>query len=211
VDASELRTALRRRRIVAILRGDDHDCALRSVETLLAAGLPLLEVSLTGRDATGLIRAAIQRFGGDVLIGAGTVLTAAQAEAAAGAGARFVLTPSLGPGVRRSIELGLPTVAGAYTPSEILAAHSGGAAAVKLFPAAAGGVAYLRAIADPFPDIPLVPVGGVDAGAARAYLSAGALAVGAGSPLLRDALAGGSQLELAERARAFRELAEQHG
>lgn len=211
MEGEELRELLRRHRVIAILRGDDHACALRSIETLVAAGLPLLEISLTGRDATGLIRVAASRFGGDALIGAGTVLTAEQADAAADAGAGFVLTPSLGPGVRRSTELGLPTIAGAYTPSEILAAHAGGAAAVKLFPAATGGVDYLRAITAPFPDIPIVPVGGVDADAARAYLEAGALAVGVGSPLLRDALAGGSQGELAQRAAAFRKAAEQAG
>jgi 2-dehydro-3-deoxyphosphogluconate aldolase/(4S)-4-hydroxy-2-oxoglutarate aldolase len=87
----------------------------------------------------------------------------------------------------------------------VWAAHQRGAAAVKLFPASLGGPAYVRALVDPFPDVPLVPVGGVDAAAAAAYLAAGAVAVGVGSPLLGDAATGGDLAALAERARQFRD------
>jgi 2-dehydro-3-deoxyphosphogluconate aldolase / (4S)-4-hydroxy-2-oxoglutarate aldolase len=121
------------------------------------------------------------------------------------AGAGFLLTPAAGSGADAAHDAGVPVLAGALSPSEVWAAHEAGAAAVKLFPASLGGPAYLRALRDPFPDVPLVPVGGVDTGAAVAYLAAGAVAVGVGSPLLGDAVTGGDLGALAERVARFRE------
>jgi 2-dehydro-3-deoxyphosphogluconate aldolase/(4S)-4-hydroxy-2-oxoglutarate aldolase len=92
---------------------------------------------------------------------------------------------------------------GAFTPSEVVEAMSRGVDAVKLFPAQIGGPGYLRALSDPFPGLPIVPVGGVDAQQIPAYLSAGAAAVGVGSPLVGDAASGGSLTDLRERARDF--------
>ena len=97
----------------------------------------------------------------------------------------------------------------ALTPTEVVSAEAAGAAAVKLFPASSGGVRYLRALRDPFPATPFVPVGGVDEDAAREYLAAGAVAIGVGSPLLGDAAAGGPLAGLRERARRYRSIAEQ--
>jgi 2-dehydro-3-deoxyphosphogluconate aldolase/(4S)-4-hydroxy-2-oxoglutarate aldolase len=94
-------------------------------------------------------------------------------------------------------------VAGALTPTEVVGVLAAGAVAVKLFPASVGGIQYLRALRDPFPATPFVPVGGVDEDAARGYLAAGAVAVGVGSPLLGDAGSGGSIAGLRERARRY--------
>ncbi|WP_069622432.1 bifunctional 4-hydroxy-2-oxoglutarate aldolase/2-dehydro-3-deoxy-phosphogluconate aldolase, partial [Streptomyces niveus] len=142
---------------------------------------------------------------------AGTVLTAADAHAVHRAGADFVVTPAVCEGVTAARELGLPVLAGVMTPTEIVAALRAGACAVKIFPAAqAGGPAYLRALQGPFPDVPFVPVGGVDAAAARAYLDAGALAVGIGSPLVGDAAgtkSGAGVDALRARARTFLDVA----
>ena len=132
------------------------------------------------------------------------MLTAEEARAAHRAGADFAVTPGLGEGVAAAQELGLPVLAGVMTPTDVLAARALGVAAYKLFPAAhAGGPGYLRALRGPFPDLPFVPVGGVDAASARAYLAAGAVAVGVGSPLLGDAADGGPPAALRTRARAF--------
>src|SRR5690606_9494033 len=119
------------------------------------------------------------------------------------AGASYVVTPASAEGERIAHELGLPVLAGALTPTEILAAHQAGAAAVKLFPASTHGPGYVRALRDPLPHVPLVPVGGVDSEAACAYLAAGALAVGVGSPLVGDAASGGSLDALRKRAAEF--------
>ncbi|MCI3278427.1 bifunctional 4-hydroxy-2-oxoglutarate aldolase/2-dehydro-3-deoxy-phosphogluconate aldolase [Streptomyces cylindrosporus] len=200
----DLRAALTAHRLVAIVRGDDPEAALSTVLTLAAEGVELIEVSLTGKDALTVIERARQALGPERPLGAGTVLTAQDARAAHRAGADFAVTPALGEGVGAARELGMPVLAGVMTPTEIVAARSLGADALKIFPAAqAGGPGYLKALRGPFPREPFVPVGGVDEAAARAYLAAGAVAVGVGSPLIGDAADGGSVAALRERARAF--------
>jgi 2-dehydro-3-deoxyphosphogluconate aldolase/(4S)-4-hydroxy-2-oxoglutarate aldolase len=200
----DLRAALAAHRLVAIVRGDDPEAALHTVLTLADEGIELIEVSLTGKDALSVIERARQALGPDRALGAGTVLTADDAHDAHRAGADFAVTPALGEGVDAAQGLGMQVLAGVLTPTEILTARTLGAAALKIFPAAqAGGPAYLKALRGPFPHEPFVPVGGVDEAAARAYLAAGALAVGVGSPLIGDAAEGGSLTDLRERARAF--------
>ncbi|MCL7380546.1 bifunctional 4-hydroxy-2-oxoglutarate aldolase/2-dehydro-3-deoxy-phosphogluconate aldolase [Streptomyces sp. 35G-GA-8] len=204
----ELLTELRTHRIVAIVRGDDADAALRTVLTLAEENIPLIEVSLSGKDALGVIRRARAALGPTAPLGAGTVLTAPDARAAHEAGADFVVTPAVCEGITEAKRLELPVLAGVMTPTDIVAAQRLGADAFKIFPAAqAGGPAYLRALRGPFPAMPFVPVGGVDAAAAREYLAHGAIAVGVGSPLIGDAADGGGVDALRSRARAFRDAA----
>ncbi|SEP05571.1 2-keto-3-deoxy-phosphogluconate aldolase [Actinacidiphila rubida] len=200
----DLLTALRTHRLVAIVRGTDPEASLRAVLALVEEGVSLVEVSLSGEGALDVIAAARAALGPDALLGAGTVLTADDARAAHRAGAGFAVTPALGEGVAIARERGMPVLAGVMTPTDIVAAQAMGVTAYKIFPAQqAGGPAYLRALRGPFPRLPFVPVGGVDAAAARAYLAAGALAVGVGSPLLGDAADGGSIAELRSRAAEF--------
>jgi 2-dehydro-3-deoxyphosphogluconate aldolase / (4S)-4-hydroxy-2-oxoglutarate aldolase len=194
---------LRTHRLLAIVRSDDPDAALAAVLTLADSGVKLIEVSLTGTDAPGVLRQARAALGAEYGLGAGTVLTADEARQAAGAGASYLVTPALGPSLAEAGRLGLPVLAGALTPTEVVQATMGGAAAVKLFPASLGGPDYLRALHDPFPHVPFVPVGGVDTESARAYLDRGAIAVGVGSPLLGDAAVGGDMSALRRRAADF--------
>jgi 2-dehydro-3-deoxyphosphogluconate aldolase/(4S)-4-hydroxy-2-oxoglutarate aldolase len=133
------------------------------------------------------------------------VLTAADARASAEAGASYLVTPAVTEAVAEGRRLGLPVLAGAFTPTEVVAAISAGATAVKLFPAFLGGEAYLRALREPFPDIAFVPVGGIGPSEAAGYLRAGAVAVGAGSPLVGDAAHGGNLDALTTRVQAFKE------
>jgi 2-dehydro-3-deoxyphosphogluconate aldolase/(4S)-4-hydroxy-2-oxoglutarate aldolase len=200
------RERLADQRLLAIVRGTDADAALRTVLTLAEEGVDLVEVSLVTADATEVIRRARMALGEDAGLGAGTVVTAEDADRAADAGASYLVTPALGEGLAAGRRLGLPVLAGALTPTEILTAMDAGADAVKLFPASLGGVPYLRALRDPFPHLLFVPVGGVDAAAAAGYLRAGAVAVGVGSPLVGDAASGGSIDELRARIRRFREV-----
>ncbi|MFF4982464.1 bifunctional 4-hydroxy-2-oxoglutarate aldolase/2-dehydro-3-deoxy-phosphogluconate aldolase [Streptomyces sp. NPDC001046] len=202
----ELVDALRTHRLVAIVRGTDPSSVLDSVRTLVREGVTLVEVSLTSTDALDVLAGARAALGPDAPLGAGTVLSADDARAAHRAGADFVVTPAVCEGIRAARQLGLPVLAGAMTPSEVVEAVRLGAEAVKLFPASdAGGPAYLRALLGPFPEVPFVPVGGVDTAAARTYLACGAVAVGVGSPLIGDAADGGSSDALRLRARAFLE------
>ena len=201
-----LSAELREHRLVAIVRGRDPEAALQTVITLFDAGVRLVEVSLTTADAESVVTRARKELGPDVLLGCGTVVTADDAGRAADAGAAFVVTPALGPGIAASLARGLPVIGGAFTPSEVVEALTRGAEAVKLFPASVLGPGYVRALLEPFPEVSIVPVGGVDAEHARAYLGVGAAAVGVGSPLIGDAVSGhGSMGALRERVSEFLE------
>jgi 2-dehydro-3-deoxyphosphogluconate aldolase / (4S)-4-hydroxy-2-oxoglutarate aldolase len=191
---------LRARRLLAIVRGPD---AWRAATTLFEAGVRLVEVSLTGPGALEAITRLARELPEGCVLGAGTVRSAADVERAAGAGAGFVVSPAVTGVLDAARGAGVPILAGALTPTEIESAVAGGAAAVKLFPASLGGPAYLAALRQPFPDVPLVPVGGVGRAEAVDYLARGAVAVGVGSPLLGDGAAGGDQAALAGRAREF--------
>ncbi|WP_407286354.1 bifunctional 4-hydroxy-2-oxoglutarate aldolase/2-dehydro-3-deoxy-phosphogluconate aldolase [Streptomyces sp. BP-8] len=196
--------ALRTDRLVAIIRGRDAEASFRTVMALAEADLPLIEVSLSGKDALSVIRRARSELGDAAWLGAGAVLTGDDARRAAEAGANLIVTPGLGAGLEESVRQGLPTLAGVMTPSEVIAAEALGVSALQLFPASAGGPAYLRALRAPFPELPFVPVGGVDATVAPAYFDAGAVAVGVGSPLIGDAADGGDLDELRKRAAEFK-------
>jgi 2-dehydro-3-deoxyphosphogluconate aldolase/(4S)-4-hydroxy-2-oxoglutarate aldolase len=195
--------SLRARRLLAIVRGKDPAAALRTVRTLAEEGIAAVEVSLTTTDALTVIRQARTELGPDALLGAGTVRSAADAERAVDAGASYLVTPALVDGLE---PYGIPVLMGALTPSEIETALARGADAIKLFPGSLGGPGYLRALRDPFPEVPFVPVGGVDAAAARDYLDRGAIAVGVGSPLVGDAADGGDVERLRARAAVFRKV-----
>ncbi|MGX9900844.1 bifunctional 4-hydroxy-2-oxoglutarate aldolase/2-dehydro-3-deoxy-phosphogluconate aldolase [Arthrobacter sp. SA17] len=201
--SSNLLTSLRDKKLLAIIRGNNPEACFNTAMTLINAGITILEVSLTTTDALKLIRRIHETAAGRVLLGAGTVLTPGQVHESRDAGAQFIVTPCLAPSTDAAVKLGLPTLVGALTPAEVYTAARAGATAVKLFPASVGGPSYLKALRDPFPDIEFIPVGGVDAESVTEYLQAGALAVGAGSPLTHDAPRGGSLSELGIRARKF--------
>ncbi|GAB2803599.1 bifunctional 4-hydroxy-2-oxoglutarate aldolase/2-dehydro-3-deoxy-phosphogluconate aldolase [Streptomyces daliensis] len=203
MDSPDLLARLRRERLVAIVRGSDAEAALRTVLALAEEGVFLIEVSLNTDEALGVIARAARELAPGTALGAGTVLTADDVHAAAEAGARWMVTPAVAESVGVAADAGLPVLAGAFTPTEAVAAVRAGADAVKLFPASAGGPSYLKALRDPLPEVPFVPVGGVDAAVARDYLAAGATAVGVGSPLVGDAAHGGDLGALRARAREF--------
>jgi 2-dehydro-3-deoxyphosphogluconate aldolase / (4S)-4-hydroxy-2-oxoglutarate aldolase len=206
----DLLALLRERRLVAIVRGRDAEAAFETVLTLAVEGVSLIEVSLTTDKALDVISRARAELGPETVLGAGTVLTVGDARDVRAAGADFIVTPGLAESVPAARALGMPTLVGALTPSEVIAARAAGADAVKIFPASArGGPDYLRALRDPFPDVPFVPVGGVDEEAARRYLELGAVGVGVGGPLIGDAAHGGDLDALRARIRAFRRIAEE--
>jgi 2-dehydro-3-deoxyphosphogluconate aldolase / (4S)-4-hydroxy-2-oxoglutarate aldolase len=189
--------------LLAIVRGSDPSAATRAALVLIECGIRFIEVSLVTTDALRVI-AEVSRLAPDgCVIGAGTVLTVDDVVRAHDAGATFMVTPALTESVAEAVARGIPVLAGALTPTEVVTALDRGATAVKLFPASAGGPAYLRALRDPLPRAPLVPVGGVDATRAAEYLAAGAAAVGVGSPLVGDAARGGDLDALRGRAAAF--------
>ena len=174
---------IRTARLVAILRHTaDVDA---QVARLAAAGVLVVEITLDSDDALGAIERARGR--GDVTVLAGTAREPAQVDAAVSAGAEAIAAPSLSAAVlERAAALGVPAIPGALTPTEIETAWRAGAALVKLFPARLGGPRYVQDVLAPLRDVPLVATGGVDATNARAFLDAGAVAVGVGSALGSD-------------------------
>lgn len=204
VTGEELLEALRTARLLAIARGGTPERVRAALELLAGEGVRLAEVSLSDPGGVTALAAATRALRGEMLLGAGTVLSAAQVDAAANAGAQYVVTPAVVDEVTAACAArGLPLLCGAFTPSEVAAAVRGGAVAVKVFPAEPAGPAYVRALRGPFPAVPLVPVGGIGPAQAREHLAAGALAVGVGSPLFGDALGEGDPAQLRERARAL--------
>jgi 2-dehydro-3-deoxyphosphogluconate aldolase/(4S)-4-hydroxy-2-oxoglutarate aldolase len=190
--------------VVAILRGRSAEHLDAVLDVLVDAGIRSLEITMTTPDALLAVRRAVIRFGASATIGAGTVRTVADVSAAVDAGAAFLVSPHTDPLLAaRARELGVAYLPGAFTPTEIVAAMTAGATAVKLFPARLGGPRYLRDIREPLPDVPIVPTGGVSAENAAEWFAAGAVAVGAGGSLTGDALDGGDLGALRERARAL--------
>jgi 2-dehydro-3-deoxyphosphogluconate aldolase/(4S)-4-hydroxy-2-oxoglutarate aldolase len=199
----ELLTDLTLRRALCIVRAPAIPDPVGLAATLVEAGLPIVEFALTTPDAVKLIELASTVDG--VLLGAGTVLSAQQARDAVNAGARFLLTP----GIRLEVaaeaaRLGVPIVLGAMTPTEVATAVDAGCTAVKVFPAARLGPEYFKDLHGPYPGTPLVATGGLHAGNAAEFLTAGAIAVTAGSGVVAPALAAESRFaEIRLRAGEF--------
>ena len=164
-------------RATAILRATNTDAARHAMNAAVEGGFRILEFTLTTPNALDLIREFSQRPG--VVVGAGTVLLPEQAEAAVAAGARFLVSPVVDAAViARARELGASAMPGTHTPTEMMQAHRMGAPLLKLFPAPAGGPAYLRSVLAPLPFLRIVPTNGVDEQNAAEWLRAGAFAVG---------------------------------
>ena len=195
-------------RVMAIIRGRDQGAVVETAVALFEEGLRFVEVSLTTVGALPAIEQIRSRAPQGSLVGAGTVLTATDVADVVAAGAQFIVTPAVAPSIEAGAQRGLPVAAGALTPTEAWTAVQRGASAVKLFPASAGGPEYLRALRDPLPDIPFLAVGGVRLDDVEAYLKAGAIGVGVGSPLVGDAASGGDLGALRDRARSYLAVAE---
>ncbi|WP_142062558.1 bifunctional 4-hydroxy-2-oxoglutarate aldolase/2-dehydro-3-deoxy-phosphogluconate aldolase [Pseudarthrobacter sp. B4EP4b] len=203
----ELLAGVRRTRLLAIVRGNDGTAAGKAALAAMEEGFQYVEIALTtpgALDAISEVRAAAPP---GCFVGAGTVLTKQDVDNVAAAGGQFMVTPSLAPSIEEAAGRGIPVLAGALTPSESFEAMNRGATAVKLFPASIGGPGYLKAVRDPFPDIPFIAVGGVGLDEAAGYWAAGAIAVGLGGPLFGDSASGGDLAAMRERARRFVALA----
>ena len=182
---------IRQHRLIVVLRRiAPQPKLLELVDELADAGARIFEVTFdaaSAADDVAVLRAHLERRAdGRFLVGAGTVLTIDQLGAARAAGADFAVAPTLDVAlVRVAVQAGFPFIPGGLTPTEIGAAWSAGATFVKLFPASAVGPQMVRELRGPLSDVPLIPTGGVDAGNARAFLDAGAAAIGVGSAIVR--------------------------
>jgi len=191
---------IKRTRIVPVVRAASADEAFRIVDALLEGGIDVLEITMTVPGAVETIRELAKRT--KALVGAGTVLDPGTAMACIEAGARFIVSPALNvETVKACNATGIVVAPGALTPTEVVNAYNAGGDVIKVFPCdALGGAGYLKSLRAPLPHIPLMPTGGVSLGTIRAFIDAGAVAVGVGSSLVDSKL---SHDELVARARAF--------
>jgi 2-dehydro-3-deoxyphosphogluconate aldolase/(4S)-4-hydroxy-2-oxoglutarate aldolase len=193
-------------KIVAILRGCTPDRIPDIAAALAEGGVRLMEITLNSPGALESIRQLSGVMGDRMLVGAGTVLTAAEAEAAVEAGARFIISPTLDIGtIYRTRQLGAISIPGAFTPTEILTAYRNGADIIKVFPAGSSGASYFKELRGPLPHIPLMPTGGVNLDNIRDFKAAGAVAFGISSALVPSGQenTGPALRQLTERAAAY--------
>ena len=179
-----MRTRVREEGLVAIVRGGYSLPEIIAIaDAMLAAPLPLLEITMNTPDALTAIQTLRQRYDDSMAIGAGTVRTADQAAAAIEAGAEFLVSPSLDrDSVHVAAEADVLLLPGIFTPTEAQQAFRWGCTMVKLFPCP--DPAYLKAVKAPLSDMEFVPTGGIDADNIGAYRRAGAAGVGIGSSLV---------------------------
>jgi 2-dehydro-3-deoxyphosphogluconate aldolase/(4S)-4-hydroxy-2-oxoglutarate aldolase len=200
----EILNQLLKEKAIAIVRLDSGEQLVRAAEALQAGGITVIEFTFSTPGALDMLKEASAHFGGEVLLGAGTVLDPETARAAILAGAEFIVTPTANlETVAMCKRYGKPIVAGAMTPTEMLTVWEAGADLVKVFPVSnIGGPDYIKAVLAPFPQVRLVPTGGVSADNAAQYLKAGAAAVAVGGNLVnKKSVASGDWATITAEAR----------
>ena len=206
---SQIIQKIKKLAVVPIVRTPDEKSALAAVEAVRAGGIDCVEITMTVANALKAIESIADRYGDSILLGAGTVLDPETARSCMLAGAQFFVTPSLN---HKTIEMARrysrPIFPGGLTPTEILTAWEAGADGVKVFPCSAvGGAKYIKAVKAPFPQIDLIPTGGVNLETIAEFLAAGSTAVGVGSELIdAQSVASGNYEAVTDRARKFCEI-----
>lgn len=189
--------------VVAVIRMNDRQRVARVVDAIRLGGVDCIEITMTLPGAIEVIADLASKAGTDVVIGAGTVTDPETARAVIDAGAQFVVSPIFDPRIIACCrERDVVSIPGCYTPTEIFAATAAGADIVKVFPARGLGPGYLKDLAGPFPNLRLMPTGGVTIENVGEWVAAGAVAVGIGGELLdKKAIAEGRYEVLTERAK----------
>ncbi|HEX8889408.1 MAG TPA: bifunctional 2-keto-4-hydroxyglutarate aldolase/2-keto-3-deoxy-6-phosphogluconate aldolase [Pyrinomonadaceae bacterium] len=192
--------------VVPVVRASSAEEAMQVIEAIRAGGVPVLEITMTVPRAVRVIEQVADRYGDEVVVGAGTVLDAETARACILAGATFVVSPSLN---LATIEMckrySVVVTPGALTPTEVVTAWQAGADAVKIFPCSAmGGAKYLKSLKAPLPQVEMIPTGGVSLTTAAEFIQAGAFALGVGADLVdTKAIRAGQPEKVTEAARAY--------
>ena len=198
-------------KIIVIMRGFTQEQLINAVEAMWKGGIKLVEVTfdqsgIVSDEATALnIQAVSKHFTDRVRVGAGTVLTEKQVELAYKAGAEFIISPDCNEEViKKTIEFGMVSIPGAFTPTEASNARRYGADFVKLFPNSEVKISYLKALSAPLSHIKFLAVGGVTANNMLEYFTAGAKGIGVATAILdKKAIAQGNYEEITHRARLF--------
>lgn len=213
MNKAEALEIFRRKKLVPVLRAASADEARKAFEILSSSGVGIFEITLTTPNAVGLIN-ELASANSEILIGAGTVLSREQAEKCVAAGAKFIVSPVLDEEtVKFCRENRIVVMPGALTPTEVLRAWQSGADCVKVFPCeASGGAKYLKTLKSVFPNVEIMPTGGVSLAAIADFLEAGAFAVGVGTDLVdAEAIRQNKPEIIAEKARRYLEIVNKNG
>jgi 2-dehydro-3-deoxyphosphogluconate aldolase/(4S)-4-hydroxy-2-oxoglutarate aldolase len=191
--------------LVAVIRGPSLDLTLKLVDALVRGGVTGIEITFTTPNALQVTQALQEQYGDTILLGMGTLTEPVQADQALHAGATFLVSPHTERELARSMTAtGLLTMIGALTPSEVMMAKRLGSDVIKLFPGSLTGPAYVKALKGPFPDLRIMPTGGVSIENVAEWFSAGVFAVGAGSELCPTQLVTEGRFdEIVTRAQRF--------
>lgn len=195
--------------LVPVVRASSADEAMQVIEAIKAGGVNVLEITMTVPGAVRVIEKVANKYGSDVLVGAGTVLDPETARACLLAGAQFIVSPALNlDTIALCHRYSAPVMPGVLTPTEVITAWSAGADFVKVFPCGAvGGASYIKNLKGPFPQIKMIPTGGVSLKTAQDFIKAGASALGVGTDLVDvKAIRAGEPHVVTERAQQFVEL-----
>ena len=201
-------------KVIAIIRGSSEEECLSLAKALNTGGVHMLEVTFDQsseelrRLTARTIRRLNKELGGEMVFGAGTVTTPEMVRMAFDAGAKFIISPDTDPAViAETVKLGMVSIPGAFTPSEIKQAHAAGADFVKLFPASKLGPSYVKDVTAPLNNVRILAVGGVDGSSIRDYLAAGAVGAGvAGCLFKKEWIRAGQWDKVTEAARRFTAL-----
>ena len=190
----QIKNAIRKEKLIAIVRGVESEKCIRIAQALYDGGIRLMEITYDQKhpegweDTARTIGAVGKAFEGKMYVGAGTVTCPELAELTHKYGGRFIISPDMNPEViRRTVELGMVSIPGAMTPTEVMQAHRAGAHFVKMFPAGTLGVGYFKAVKAPISHVELLVVGGVDEKNVADFLAAGAAGAGIGGNLVNAA------------------------
>ena len=195
--------------LIPVLRAKSVAQGRAVADAMIAGGVTVVEVTMTVPGAVDLLKELKKEYGSNLLLGSGTVTTAEQCQATIDAGAEFVLSPSLHPEViAMTKKNGKVSCPGVLTPTEAITAWNAGADYVKVFPCSAvGGASYLKALLAPFPQLKIVPTGGVTLQTAESFIKAGAKALGVGSDLVNlAAIDEGHPERISETAKAYLQI-----
>jgi 2-dehydro-3-deoxyphosphogluconate aldolase/(4S)-4-hydroxy-2-oxoglutarate aldolase len=206
MDKQKVRDRIMEIGIVPVVRASSAREARIAADAVCEGGIPIVEITMTVPGAVEVIRELTKGGGTDVLVGAGTVLNTEAARRCIDAGAQFLVSPGLNlQTVELAVREEMLMMAGALTPTEVMAAWEAGSDFVKIFPCGQmGGAKYIKALKGPFPQVPFVPTGGVNLNTAAEFIEAGAVALGIGGELVQaEALKAGKPEVIAENARRF--------
>jgi 2-dehydro-3-deoxyphosphogluconate aldolase/(4S)-4-hydroxy-2-oxoglutarate aldolase len=208
MNKSEVLERIKALGVLAVIRGPSAELTVKMVEALVGGGITGIEITYSTPNAEEVVRTLVRQFAEKILVGMGTLTVPEQAASASKAGASFLVSPVCEPDLVRSmVASGLLTMAGALTPTEVLQAYKLGADVVKVFPGSLGGPAYIKALRGPFPNIPMMPTGGVSSSNVAEWFAVGVVAVGAGSELCPPQLAKeGKFEEITRRAADFAQV-----